>query len=371
MKTSTLRTSLTLTLTIVITLLFSLPSQAEIRLNMLIWDGYAPADQIEKFKVLVKEKYNEDFNFNITYLSSPDQYFTGLRNKTVDIISPSHNGFKDDRYKLISKHLVIPIEMKNIPNYWKIIPSLQRADYATEGEEVYSVPLLHGPYGLAYNTELATPAPESWLALWDPKYAGQYTISSDYSEVNIYVTALSLGFTAKQMTNIKMLSKPRVKKQLTQLIKNSSGLWQGVDSADVFENNVLGAAWGFSFPDLAKRGQTWAMAEPKEGTTSWVGGYALSHTLKDKPLHKKIAEEWINFSLSDDFQIQAIVRGIGSAPVNATIVDRLTKHEVAAFHLDDVNYFSNNRIIWPTLSKRQRNFFKKLWQDSLKASGKG
>jgi spermidine/putrescine transport system substrate-binding protein len=370
MKNNATKIALKLAFTIATALSFSLPSQAGITLNMLTWEGYSPDDQVEKFKALVKEKHNENVHLNITYVSSADEFFTKIRNNTVDIIAPSHNVIKDERYKLISNNLLLPIDLNNIPNYSKLIPSLQKAEYSTIGEKVYSVPLVHGPYGLAYNTELVSPPPESWLELWNPKHAGRYTISSDYAEVNIYVTALSLGFSADQITDIKMLTQPQVKKSLIQLIKKSNNLWEGVDTADGFEKNSLGAAWGFSFPELAKRGQTWAMAEPKEGTTGWVDGHAISRTLADKPLHKRIAEEWINFTLSDEFQLQAIVRGIGSAPVNISIKDKLTKDEIASFHLDDPDYFKNNRILWPTLSKRKRNFFNQLWQDALTASGK-
>lgn len=369
-KSNATKIVLKLAFTIATALSFSLPSQADITLNMLTWEGYSPDDQVEKFKALVKEKHNKNVHLNITYVSSADEFFKKVRNNTVDIIAPSHNVIKDERYKLISSNLLLPIDLNNIPNYSKLIPSLQKAEYTTIGEKVYSVPLVHGPYGLAYNTELVSPVPESWLELWDPKHAGRYTISSDYGEVNIYVTALSLGFSADQITDIKMLAQPQVKKSLIQLIKKSNNLWEGVDTADGFEKNSLGAAWGFSFPELAKRGQTWAMAEPKEGTTGWVDGHAISRTLADKPLHKRIAEEWINFTLSDEFQLQAIVRGIGSAPVNISIKDKLTKDEIASFHLDDPDYFKNNRILWPTLSKRQRNFFNRLWQDALTASGK-
>lgn len=349
---------------------FVLPSQAAITLKMLTWEGYSPDDQVARFQALMREKYQNDVKLDITYVSSADEYFTKIRSNSVDIIAPSHNVIKDARYKLIGQKLILPINLKNIPNYSKIIPSLQRAEYTTLKGEVYSVPLVHGPYGLAYNTLVFPNPPDTWMALWDPNYSGRYTLSSDYFEVNIYITALALGLGAQGMTDLKKLADPKVKKSLTALIKNANNLWEGVDTADALEPNMIGAAWGFSFPELAKRGQLWKMAEPNEGTTGWVDGHAISRTLADKPLHKKMAEEWINFTLSDQFQLEAIVRGIGSAPVNVAIKNQLSAEEVAAFHLDDPDYFKNNRILWPTLTARQRNFFKLLWQDALKLSGK-
>lgn len=353
----------------VLTLLIS-TVQADITLNLLTWEGYSPDDQVSEFKKLVKNKYNEDLIFNIKYVSSADEFFKGVRRKAVDIIVPSHNIIKDERYKLIKEKLILPINLVNIPNYSKILPSLQKSEYATHNGHVYSIPLVHGPYGLAYNTAKISPPPTSWNALWDDKYKNKYTISSDYSEVNIYITALAMGLAPDQITNVRELSDPAIRTKLSQLIKNAQNLWVGVDTAHDLSRNDLGAAWGFSFPDLSKQGQTWAMANPKEGTTGWVDGHSISQSLAGKPTHKKIAEEWINFTLSDDFQVKAIVRGIGSAPVNASIKEKLTVKEIAQYHLDDPNYFKNQRILWPTLSTRQRNFFRSLWSDALKESGR-
>lgn len=350
--------------------LFTGTVQADVTLNLLTWEGYAPDDQVAEFKRLVQKKYSEKLIFNIKYVSSADEFFQGVRRKSVDIIVPSHNIIKDERYKLIVQKLILPINLANIPNYSKILPSLQEAEYATDNGNVYSIPLVHGPYGLAYNTKKVSPAPTSWNIFWSDEHKGNYTLSSDYSEANIYITALALGFTPDQITDVKKLSAPATRTKLAQLIKNANNLWVGVDTAHDLSRNNLGAAWGFSFPQLLKQGQMWAMATPKEGTTGWVDGHAISQSLAAKPKSKRIAEEWINFTLSDNFQIKAIVRGIGSAPVNTTIKDRLTVKEVALYHLDDPTYFKNQRILWPTLSTRQRNFFKSLWNDALKESGR-
>lgn len=92
---------------------------------------------------------------------------------------------QSSRYKLITKGLILPIDLGNVPNYSKIVPDLQKAAYTTVDGQVYSVPLVHGPYGLGYNTALFSPAPDFWNIFWDPKY----TMSADYFEVNIYMEA--------------------------------------------------------------------------------------------------------------------------------------------------------------------------------------
>lgn len=352
--------------TLLLLSILSTPLQAEITLRLLTWEGYAPDKQVKQFENQMAKKYGEPVKLDIRYVSSPNEYFNSIRKNAVDIIAPSHNIIKDERYNLVTNKLILPIDLNNIPNYAKLIPSLQHADYTTIDGQVYSVPLVHGPYGLAYNTELVDPGPTSWNVLWKEAYKQRYALSSDYFEVNVYVTALALGISPDKIADISALSAPDVQAKLNELAKNANNLWEGVDTVKSMENNALGAAWGFSFPGLASKGQNWKMAEPKEGTTSWVDGHAISKAVSNKPKHKRLAEEWINFTLSDAFQVEVIVRGIASAPVNTTIKDKLTSTEVKSLHLDDPNYFANSRILWPTLSLRERNFLKNLWLKAMK-----
>jgi len=343
---------------------------AKVLINLLTWEGYAPTEQVRFFEQLMTKKYSLPVRINVTYVSSESDYINAINNGTGDVIAPSHNIFKDYRYKLIDKQLILPINIKNIPNYAKIFPDLQYADYSTKKGGVYSVPLVHGPYGLAYNSNLVQPEPDSWKVFWEPKFKGRYAINSDYSEVNVYITALALGIRIKELPNVRKFSRTVLEQKLTLLIKNAGNLWYGVDNASDLKHNLIGAAWGFSFPALAKQGQVWKMASPKEGTTRWIDGHAISNNLADKPLHKKIAEDWINYTLSEEFQLKVIARGIASAPVNITIKNQLTADETNRFHLNDDNFFSKEQALWPTLSKTQRRFMKLLWDNALTNANK-
>jgi len=108
----------------------------------------------------------------------------------------------------------------------------------------------------------------------------------------------------------------------------------------------------------------WKMVEPKEGTTAWVDNLMISHTLKDKPKLKQIAEELANIILSNEYQIEDVVGG-GTTPVVSTIMDKLTPEDIERFHLDDPDYFKNNMVLWPTLNKVDRKGLKRLWDKAL------
>jgi spermidine/putrescine-binding protein len=150
------------------------------------------------------------------------------------------------------------------------------------------------------------------------------------------------------------------------LAANSATMWQGVDDAKTLKGLSLAVVWGFSIPTLAEQGEIWKIAEPKEGTTSWVDNFALSYTLKDKPKLREIAEAWLNFTLSDEYQLYT-VRGLACAPVTANAADLFTEEEVTNLHLNDPEHFEKNRILWKILDKKDRNGLKRLWDKALQS----
>jgi spermidine/putrescine transport system substrate-binding protein len=112
------------------------------------------------------------------------------------------------------------------------------------------------------------------------------------------------------------------------------------------------------------------MAEMKEGVTGWVDGYALTKNLAGKPKLKLIAEEWINFCISKKVQLEVVVKELGSSPVNISIANELTDEQLKLSHFEDLEYFKKQRILWPLLTRRQRNYFKNIWDNALESTDK-
>ncbi len=337
-----------------------------VTLRMFIWEGYAPEDLQKKFIQIVKEKHGVDLKLDVKFCTGNDDFFAVLRDDKADIISPSHNVPKDKRFKLIKLRLTLPLELSQIPNYANLLPALQKADYCTVNGQVYAVPHVRGPYGLAYNTAIIKKAPQSWNILWDDRYKGQYAIGgADQYEHNVSAAALAIGISADKIWDYKTINTPEMKTKLAKLAANAKGMWEGVDDAKTLKGLALAAVWGFSLPELKQMGETWKIAEPKEGTTGWVDNFMVSSVLADKPVKKKIAHEWLNFILSNDYQTYDI-RGLACAPVTTTVKSELTDEEVQQFHLNDPDHFQKNRILWKILEKKDRNGLKRLWDNALK-----
>ncbi len=337
-------------------------AKESLTLRMLTWQGYAPKSQVEQFKSDISQRYDVKLNFEISYVTSSDDYFDAIRANRVDIIAPSHNVLNDSRYKFLDRALITPVNLDNIPNYASLIARLKTLNYVTATDKVFFIPLTYGPYGLAYNQQSLPIAPTSWKSLWNTVYAGKYTINSDYYEANIYITALAAGLNIEDISNIDKLNTPEIKQMLSQLASNANKLWSGVDTASDLSGHQLATSWGFSFPELSRRGESWKLACPQEGTTIWIDGHSLSRTLKERPLHKRIAEEWINFTLSKEFQKNAIYQRLNSFPANEETYSALKKAKALPHNEACIDF----TFRWPELNSRQRNFMKSIWQQALK-----
>lgn len=349
------------TLFIIFTLLFpALVNGVELRI--LCWEGYAPKKFTRIFEDMISKKYGVNLKLTVKHVSSPQEFYNWIRIKEIDLISPAHNIPKSYKWKLIEQKLVLPINLNNVPNYQHLISELKNAEYLTHKGRVYGVPIVYGPYGLAYNTQYFDKAPDSWDILWDPKYKNRFSISADYYEANIYSAGLAAGLNKEEIFDFDRLwNNPTIKNKLELLAENAKSFWVGTDKVSDLDGLALAAAWGFSFSGLEEKGQIWKFAQPKEGTTGWVDNWLISHTLKNKPLMKKIAEEWINFSVGEQMQLY-YVRELRQFPVNLAIKSKLTNQEIKTYKLDNPDYFKNNIILWKTLSLREQNGLKYMWR---------
>lgn len=336
---------------------------------MLVWEGYAPAAYIKKFETHVRKKFNLEIKTVVSTVSSADGFFAPVRGKEADIITPTYHMFEDERWGLKDRQLILPLHLDNIPNFKNITPSIRKAQYLQHDGEIYAVPIAHGPYGLTYNTHRVKTAPDSWNILWNPKYKGKYVIAESEYMRNCMITALALGYPRHTIHKYDKLNNPIFREKLAQLANNAHSFWVGVDKVDDLLGHSLGTSWGFALSGLKDKGEIWKFANPHEGTIYWVDNFAITWAVKDKPILRTIAEEWCNFVLSPDYQVEVVMRRLSSYPVTTNIRERVTKDEIIQFRLDAPAEYQKTRIIQSNLSLRDRNGLKKLWDGAIKGRG--
>lgn len=334
-------------------------------LRLLIWEGHAPQAHVRRFEKQIEEKYDFKLKLQISYMDGTDNYYNLIRSSSVDMVMLTHHHIKDERYNFIKKKLILPLDLKNIPNFKNLIPALQNAEYLRSDGQVYASPESQGPYGLAYNTSILKQELKSWNILWDSGFKGKYVIGANEYIYNAIITALALGYSREAINSFDSLNNSTFRAKLRELTVNAHSFWFGVDKADDLSGQLLATAWGDSFNPLQQRGEQWKMAEPAEGMPCWIDNYAITSAMIDKPFLKKIAEEYINSLLSTDYQVNNIMRVVGTIPVITKIEHLLTPEEKKRTRIGTPNFFGKNRVLVPTYSMRDRNGIKLLWDEAM------
>jgi len=322
-------------------------------LNILCWNGYAQDAHVDEFKVLIKNKYKIELHVKVTNASNPADFFEMIKEKKVDLISPAHNIAKSKQWPLIVEKLVLPINIGNIPNYSDLIAPLQKPHYISVFDDIYGVPIVYGVYGLYYNADIVIEAPTSWNVFWDKKYKDKYSISADYAEANAYITSLALNSSAENINHFDVAQFVQIREKYIDLVENANNYWQGVDEVHNLKGMAIATGWGFSIQALRSMGENWKLASPKEGTTGWIDNWMIGYSLANKPLKKRIAEEWINFSISPKIQAH-YVTSIGQSPVNHKAATYLSKKQIKEYRLDNPNFIKTDIILWPTLVEKDQ-----------------
>ena len=336
-------------------------------LRLLVWEGHAPPGHVRGFEQSILEQHQRRVTLQVTYVSGSDDFYTAIRGKQADVVMMTHHHFYDERFDYVRKGLLLPLDMAHVPNFKQVIPALQRAEHVVSEGRVYAVPVSRGPYGLAYNTALVAEPPTSWNALWDPRFRGGYVIAENEYIYNATITALALGYPRGSINSYAGLNNGDFKRKLRELVEHADSFWEGVDKPENLRGRMLATVWGDSLPALAREGEQWQMADPVEGTPSWIDNYAITWALADKPFLKEVAEAYINGVLTRSYQREHIQGRLGLCSVIVESADPAGGETPPASMA-----WTRNSILLQPCSTRDRNGLKLLWQEAWRgASRKG
>lgn len=337
----------------------------EMELNILSWDAGYVKPYEEEFKKLISEKYGIDLVIHSEYASSYDDYWRFARLKKADLLTITHLQLKSNKWKFVESNTVLPIDLKNIPNYKYIMKNFQDSGFIVENGNVYGVPYNMGSYGLAYNADLVE-EPKSWGILWEDSSKKYYSISDEFCENNIYVTALVLGYDYSILYDydkfFETVDDDVFKKKIRELKRNAFSLFGVFPNLDEMKNNLkYTTTWGWAVAKVNAQGGNWKIADPKEGCTMFFNTWSIGVSLKDEPEKKRIAEEWINYSLSPEVQGK-IIDNVGHVPVTTNLEGIVSEKNVEIFRVGNEEYWGKFSL-WENLNSRTRNGYKVLWEN--------
>lgn len=259
-------------------------------LRLLTWSGYAPADQVEKFK--------QETGITVeVILSNNEEMISKLRATRgggFDLAQPSQ-----DRISAMVEQYGIyqPIDYSKVDTS-QIDPSMLAATkkYTEVKGQSYAVPHVFGTSGLIVNREKA-PDVKDYKDLLDPKYTGR--VSYRMKRPILLAIGFSLGYDPFELYSDKAAYQKYLDEIEAVLIKAKPvvrNYWENGDALlESMRSGEIWAAKGWEQQawKLYKENPNIDYVAPASGAMAWVDTFAIP----SKSENVEAAYKWINFVL--------------------------------------------------------------------------
>lgn len=273
-------------------------SKPKPELHVFNWADYFSPDTLSAFE---KEF---DCQVVLDYFESSETLRARLEGgrSGFDVVFPSDEVMR----AFIAKGLVEKIDLAQIPNVSNLSARFRGLEFDPKND--YSLPYMWGTTGIAYNKEKIPTPPDSWAALWDPKWANRVTLLDDAREAFVAAIWAEAGSPAA-------LSPEAIEKGKAKLIAAKVLAYDGQPKrrlitgetwmAQCYNGDALQAA-------VAKeRAADIGFVIPKEGGTIWVDNLCIP---KGAP-NRELAHRFINYLLRPEVSA-AISNEVGFANPN-------------------------------------------------------
>lgn len=189
---------------------------------------------------------------------------------------------------MIQQGLVAELDPALLPNAATLEDHLQHLPF--DPTQHYAIPYLWGTVGIGYDSAVISTPPDSWAALWDPRYAGRISMLNDQREVfGAVLRSMGVSMNTKDPALIEaakarlLAQKPLVKAYA------SDHYGQLLASGDV----ALAHGWGGPVARAMRDRPSIRYVVPKEGGTVWADCLVV---LQSSP-RKELAMQFINYLL--------------------------------------------------------------------------
>ena len=278
---------------------------------------------------------------NVTLGNTSDEMFTLMQTGNFDAVSASG----DASNRLISAGEVQPVNLNLIPNYADVFEGLKDQPHNTVDGVPYGVPHGRGANLLMYNTEVVTPAPDSWSVVWDPAspYAGKVTAYDSpiyIADAALYLMATQpeLGITDPySLDEAQFTAAVDLLKQQRSIIGRYWSLFTDQIAAFQSGDSVVGTTWQVTANQLLnpEAPTPVAVTLPKEGSTGWSDTWMIS----SKAQNPNCAYLFLNHMISPEANAAA-TEYFGEAPANSKSCELTTNPDhCEIFHATDEAYF--------------------------------
>ncbi len=262
-------------------------------INVYNWGEYISDGSEDSLDVNAEFTATTGIRVNYTTYASNEDMYAKLKSGATgyDVIIPSDYMIK----RLLDEGMLEKLNYDNIPNFEYIAEDFLNPYYDPENE--YTVPYTYGMVGIIYNTaRVSEEDVGTWDLMWNEKYKGdilQYNNSRDAFGTAMY----RLGI------NVNTTDEGDWRAALGELAKQKS-LVQSYVMDEIFNKMESGEAaiasyYAGDYLTMSENNEELAFYYPSEGTNIFVDAMCIPKGSKNKAL----AEEYINFMLSEDIAI--------------------------------------------------------------------
>ena len=253
-------------------------------LNVYNW-GLNIADGSNNGPDVVSEFENlTGIQVNYTTYDTNESLYAKLKSggASYDVIVPSDYMIG----KMISEGMLDPLNKDNIPNLAKIGEQYKGLPY--DPNDQYSVPYTWGVVGLVYNKTMVEETPDSWDALWDPRYTKSVLMFNNSRDAfAIAARRMGKSLNPENLEDVAEIAE-ELKKQ-----KSVVQAWVMDEIFDKMEGGEAALAPYYAGDSLImlEENPDLGFVIPKEGTNYFVDAMCIPSGSQ----HKEAAEMFINF----------------------------------------------------------------------------
>jgi putative spermidine/putrescine transport system substrate-binding protein len=317
-------------------------------LNLIAWAGYAEDgtnDKTVDWVTPFEESTGCDVNVKIGATS--DEMVKLMKTGQYDGVSASG----DATLRLIYSGDVAPVNTALVPNYKTIAPFLKDRPWNSVDQQMYGIPHGWGANLLMSRSDLVTPPPDSWGAVFDPNSPYKGKVTAYDSPIYIADAALYLKATKPELKienpyeldDTQFAAAVDLLKQQRTLIGEYWSDYTKEVSAFEGGDSVIGTTWQViaNLVDAGGKAKVNAIV-PKEGSTGWSDTWMVAA----KAAHPNCMYKWMDWITSPAVNAQ-VAEWFGEAPAQtlacAQTADKKhceTYHATDAAYADQISYWT-------------------------------
>ncbi len=253
---------------------------------------------------------------------------------------------------LINSGEVAPVNTALVPNYKTISGFLKDRAWNSVDNQMYGIPHGWGANLLMSRSDVVTPAPDSWAAVFDPNSPYQGKIAAYDSPIYIADAALYLKVAKPELKidNPYQLDEAQFSAAV-DLLKQQHPLigeyWSNyLKEVNAFESGdaVIGTTWQViaNLIDAGGKAKVNAIV-PKEGSTGWADTWMVAAQAQ----HPNCMYRWMDWITSAKVNAQ-VAEWFGEAPAQTlACAETVEKKHCETFHATDADY-ADKLSYWTT-----------------------